>query len=41
MGSRVELYAAIRFDSQRHQMSIRALAEKLSTARLWSPLVAK
>jgi transposase len=33
MGSRVELYAAIRFDRQRHQMSIRALAEKYSVHR--------
>ena len=33
MGSRVELYAAIRFDWQRNQMSIRALAEKYSVHR--------
>jgi hypothetical protein len=33
MGSRVELYAAIRFDRARHQMSIRALAEKYSVHR--------
>jgi transposase len=33
MGSRVELYAAIRFDSQRNQMSIRALADKYGVHR--------
>jgi len=33
MGSRVELYAAIRFDSQRNQLSIRALAEKYGVHR--------
>jgi transposase len=33
MGSRVELYAAIRFDWQRNQMSVRALAEKYSVHR--------
>jgi transposase len=33
MGSRVELYAAIRFDWQRYQMSIRALAEKYGVHR--------
>jgi len=33
MGSRVELYAAIRYDAQRNQMSIRALAEKYSVHR--------
>ncbi|MGH8921948.1 MAG: IS21 family transposase [Actinomycetes bacterium] len=33
MGSRVELYAAIRFDWQRNEMSIRALAEKYSVHR--------
>jgi transposase len=33
MGSRVELYAAIRFDHQRYRMSIRALAEKYSVHR--------
>src|SRR5688572_26076518 len=33
MGSRVELYAAIRFDYQRNQMSVRALAEKYSVHR--------
>jgi transposase len=33
MGSRVELYAAIRFDAQRNQMSIRALAEKYGVHR--------
>ena len=33
MGSRVELYAAIRFDWQRNQMSIRALAEKYGVHR--------
>jgi transposase len=33
MGSRVELYAAIRFDWQRNQMSIRALADKYGVHR--------
>jgi transposase len=33
MGSRVELYAAIRFDRQRYQMSIRGLAEKYGVHR--------
>ena len=33
MGSRVELYAAIRFDAQRNQMSIRALADKYGVHR--------
>jgi transposase len=33
MGSKVELYAAIRYDAQRNQMSIRALAEKYSVHR--------
>ena len=33
MGSRVELYAAIRFDCQRNQMSIRALADKYGVHR--------
>jgi transposase len=33
MGSRVELYAAIRFDAQRNEMSIRALAEKYGVHR--------
>ena len=33
MGSRVELYAVIRFDSQRNQMSIRALADKYGVHR--------
>lgn len=33
MGSRVELYAAIRYDAQRNQMSIRSLAEKYSVHR--------
>ena len=33
MGSRVELYAAIRFDWQRNQLSIRALADKYGVHR--------
>ena len=33
MGSRVELYAAIRFDWQRNQMSIRGLADKYGVHR--------
>src|SRR5215203_3713459 len=33
MGSRVELYAAIRFDWQRNQMSVRALADKYGVHR--------
>jgi transposase len=33
MGSRVELYAAIRFDWRRNQMSIRALADKYGVHR--------
>jgi hypothetical protein len=33
MGSRVELYAAIRFDWVRNQMSIRALADKYGVHR--------
>lgn len=33
MGSRVELYAAIRYDWQRNQMSVRALAEKYGVHR--------
>src|SRR5689334_7453285 len=33
MGSKVELYAAIRFDHQRYRMSIRALADKYSVHR--------
>jgi hypothetical protein len=33
MGSRVELYAAIRFDWQRNQRSIRALADKYGVHR--------
>jgi len=33
MGSRMELFAAIRFDWQRHRMSIRALADKYGVHR--------